>query len=181
MFVNGDRCRISSNDVLANAYAGVVLNRAGVDDQSSLLAVMVDVLSERIAFNHLTAAKREVLAGADADFVELLLHGIRLHGCADGASHSSLREVSGHGAELGIASGEVSLGAHFNDGGLLAGHSDGNAAFASHAIGPRIHLALELLTQALLGELGVAASLDQSSLAVHHAKAGALAQGHDNL
>ena len=46
MFVNGDRCRISSNDVLANAYASVVFNRAGVDDQSSLLAVMVDVLSE---------------------------------------------------------------------------------------------------------------------------------------
>ena len=120
VLVNGDRCRICSNDVLANAYAGVVVNRAGIDDQSSLLAVMMDVLRERIAFNHLAAAKREVLAGADADFVELLLHGIRLHGCAHCTSHSSLREVSGHGAELGIASGEVSLGAHLNDGGLLA-------------------------------------------------------------
>ena len=163
---------------------GRQLSRAlgnGVLKQYAELGVVVEVRRERATFEHGAAREGKVLAGLQANHIDLVVHRL-VGGDRTGRVGECMRgDGARHCPKLLVARGEVGLRADLDDRSLAVAHGKDNASLASGAVGARVHLALHLLADDLLSRLHVTVGLDERVLALAHAQTGAVTELHHVL
>ncbi|GLS53249.1 hypothetical protein GCM10007886_14320 [Methylobacterium gregans] len=130
------------------------------------------------------AAQRHVLADRGDQALQLVgdgLAGAREVGGLETLERAvtverDLGGLAGEGLEGVVAGDEVGLGVHLDHRGVAAGGLDGDQTLGGDAAGLLGGLGEALLAQPVDGGLEVTLGLVQRALAVHHARAGLLAE-----